>query len=153
MHEEGHHAGHGDRDAIRDGQPRRYFLIFRGGRRRLAPPEPIAGENRHRDQRAGHAHDEQKLKKIVIAYEQCRGPDQLDIATAEKAAPEEQKSRDKKCRARRQGKQAGAGIAIYRDPKGGEHEDRDDHLIWNAACSDIAVSHDGKDADPDNKNN
>ena len=89
----------------------------------------------------------------MIADEQRSGPDQLDITTAEKTPPEEQKRRDEKCRARRQGKQAGARIAIYRDAKGGEHKDRDDHLIWNAACSDIAESHDGKDADPSNKNN
>jgi hypothetical protein len=88
----------------------------------------------------------------VIADEQRRGPDQLDIATAEKAPPEEQKRRNKKCGARPQGKQSGARIAIYRDPKSGEHEDRDNHLVRNATCSDIAVSHDGKDADPKDKN-
>ena len=102
LKEEGHDTGRGDRErhkarsaapAARPDLPER--VAPRGAR-----PSLSRARTATRDQRARYAHDEQKLEKIVIADEQPRGSDQLDIAAAEKAAPEQQKRRDKKGSAR-----------------------------------------------------
>ena len=87
----------------------------------------------------------------MIADEQPGGGHQLDIAAAEKAAPEQQKGRDKKCDARRERIEGRARIPRQRDPKSREREDRNDELVRNAASSDVAVGDDGEDADPEEK--
>ncbi len=88
----------------------------------------------------------------MIADQERGRPDQLDIAAAEQAAPEQQKCRDEQRGGRRECVEAGARVALDRDAKGGEREDRDDHLVRNATGSDVTISHNGEDTDSEEKN-
>ena len=87
----------------------------------------------------------------MIADEKSRRHHQLDVAAAEQAAPEQQKRRGKERDTRRESIEGGARVSCQRDPEGGERQDSDNELVRNPASSDVTVSDDGEDADPEDK--